>query len=188
MSSDWPQDATAHLKQYGNFRPTALEKSRRVKPLKWQQKRPGMSEAHLVLVRALPCIVCGTRKDIHAHHLKSGPARDERSLGAKATDQWTVPLCAIHHLADVELVGSKRELEWFESKSIMDPYSLAQGLWTATRRGLAAMKKVWDAHWDAAQLEAGRRLRAALAMRPAARIAQRRRFMKRWRRFRGVRY
>lgn len=80
--------------------------------------------AHLKHVASLPCLVCG-RTPSHAHHLRFV---QPRSLGSKPSDEWTVPLCPIHHRA-LHDVG--REDEWWQAKNI-DAKAEAERLWHAT--------------------------------------------------------
>jgi hypothetical protein len=40
-----------------------------------------------------PCLICG-RKPADSHHLRRA---QPRALGRKASDEFTVPLCHIHH-------------------------------------------------------------------------------------------
>jgi hypothetical protein len=49
---------------------------------------------HLGKVRQLPCLVCGARPPVHAHHIQFS---EHRGMGQKVGDQWTVPLCGICH-------------------------------------------------------------------------------------------
>lgn len=77
--------------------------------------------AHLKYVASLPCLVCG-RMPCHAHHLRF---IQPRSLGSKPSDEWTVPLCPIHHRA---LHDAGREAEWWLAKGI-DAKAEAERLW-----------------------------------------------------------
>jgi hypothetical protein len=59
--------------------------------------------SHLQFVTSLPCLVCeGTPSQ--AHHLKFAQLR---ALASKSRDEWTVPLCLLHHRA-LHDVGAKR--------------------------------------------------------------------------------
>lgn len=82
---------------------------------------------HLRYVASQPCIICG-RSPGHAHHLRFA---QPRALGRKVSDEWTVPLCLIHHRA-VHSVGS--EQQWWAENSI-DPIAHAIRLWWHTRHG-----------------------------------------------------
>jgi DNA recombination protein Rad52 len=67
--------------------------------------------AHLKYVASLPCLVCG-RSPAHAHHLRFV---QPRAMGSKVSDEWTVPLCPIHHRA---LHDTGAEEEWWRAKRI----------------------------------------------------------------------
>lgn len=110
----------------------------------WRFEREGMSDKHLALIRQLPCTCCPSTRQIEAHHLKSLAAGKERGTGLKATDRWAVPLCKWQHHADIERLGSRREVEWFAQFGI-DPHALATALWNATGN-LDKMRKVLAAH------------------------------------------
>lgn len=94
---------------------------------------------HLKRVAAQPCLVCG-RNPAHAHHLTFAQPR-ARSL--KVSDEWTVPLCALHHR---ELHDHGNELTWWQTKGI-EPIGIAQALWAARRDvgGLPSMEGPHDA-------------------------------------------
>jgi len=77
--------------------------------------------AHLQFVASLPCLVCG-RTPSQAHHLRFA---QPRSMGSKVSDEWTVPLCLLHHRA-LHDVGS--EEKWWAEQGI-DARSEAQRLW-----------------------------------------------------------
>jgi DNA recombination protein Rad52 len=76
---------------------------------------------HLRFIASLPCLVCG-RTPSHAHHLRFA---QPRSLGSKVSDEWSVPLCALHHRA-LHDVGSE-ERWWIEHG--IDAQVEAQRLW-----------------------------------------------------------
>jgi hypothetical protein len=49
-------------------------------------------EDHRRFVASLPCLICG-RSPTQAHHLRFA---QPRSMGTKVSDEFTVPLCALH--------------------------------------------------------------------------------------------
>jgi hypothetical protein len=51
------------------------------------------SKEHLRYVATQPCVICG-RTPSHPHHLRHA---QPRGLALKVSDEFTVPLCAIHH-------------------------------------------------------------------------------------------
>ena len=74
---------------------------------------------------AQPCLVCG-RQPADAHHLRFA---QPRALGRKVSDEFTVPLCRLHHRA---LHARGDEQAWWAALNI-DPAPLAQQLWEQTR-------------------------------------------------------
>jgi hypothetical protein len=80
---------------------------------------------HLRHVAQQPCLVCG-RKPSDPHHLRFA---QPRALGRKASDEFAVPLCRIHHRL-VHRVGN--EAAWWKEAGI-DPLKAASKLWKRTR-------------------------------------------------------
>ena len=78
-------------------------------------------EAHRKYVASLPCVICG-RAPCQAHHLRFA---QPRSMGSKVSDEFTVPLCAIHHRA---LHDDGPEEKWWQERGI-DPLKEAERLW-----------------------------------------------------------
>jgi ERF superfamily protein len=68
---------------------------------------------HLRYVAQQPCLVCG-RKPSDPHHLRHV---QPRALGRKASDEFAVPLCRVHHRA-VHRAGDERA--WWKQAGI-DP-------------------------------------------------------------------
>jgi hypothetical protein len=77
--------------------------------------------AHLVFIASLPCLICG-RAPTQAHHLRFAQSR---AMGSKVSDEWTVPLCLLHHRA-LHDVGSEKD--WWKDQRI-DARAEAQRLW-----------------------------------------------------------
>jgi len=82
------------------------------------------SREHLRYVRRQPCLICG-RAPAHAHHIRYA---QPRGLALKVSDEFTVPLCAIHHNEN-HATGDERK--WWERHGI-DPLPIAQRLWAKT--------------------------------------------------------
>src|SRR5882672_3380938 len=80
---------------------------------------------HLRFVTRQACLICG-RQPSDPHHVRYA---QPRALGRKASDEFTVPLCRVHH-REVHRVGN--EQAWWQSAGI-DPMSAAQQLWNLTR-------------------------------------------------------
>ncbi len=84
--------------------------------------------AHLKFVARQACLVCG-RTPSQAHHLRIA---QPRALGRKVSDEFTVPLCALHH-HDLHMKGN--EVEWWWGRTI-DPLPAAEALWQTSRGGV----------------------------------------------------
>lgn len=79
------------------------------------------NSGHLAFVASRPCLTCG-RHRAHAHHLKF--ARPT-ALGRKVSDEFTVPLCSVHH---EELHSPGNERVWWAQQGI-DALAVAAQLW-----------------------------------------------------------
>ena len=90
-----------------------------------QRTRRVRNKEHLDFVAALPCLVCG-RQPCDPHHLRFV---QPRALGRKVSDEFTVPLCRIHHR---ELHRQMNEEAWWSLINI-DPKTTALRLWQQTR-------------------------------------------------------
>jgi hypothetical protein len=80
---------------------------------------------HLRSVAKQPCLICG-RKPSDPHHLRY---LQPRALGRKASDEFTVPLCRVHHRA---VHRARDERAWWRAAGI-DPAGVARNLWQETR-------------------------------------------------------
>jgi hypothetical protein len=80
---------------------------------------------HLRSIVKMPCLVCG-RKPSDPHHLRYA---QPRALGRKASDEFTVPLCRMHH-REVHRDGDERA--WWKAANI-DPLKVAHKLWKEAR-------------------------------------------------------
>ena len=84
-------------------------------------------KAHLKFVASKSCLVCG-RLPSQAHHLRIA---QPRATGLKPSDEFTVPLCAIHHRA---LHDAGDEQRWWVQFPI-DPLEEARRLWDLHNNG-----------------------------------------------------
>lgn len=89
------------------------------------EPRRHRDKAHLRFVAAQPCLVC-ERSPSDAHHLRFA---QPRAMGRKTSDEFTVPLCRIHH-RDNHRHGD--ELAWW-GRTTIDPLEVSQKLWAKTR-------------------------------------------------------
>jgi hypothetical protein len=80
---------------------------------------------HLRSVTKQPCLICG-RKPSDPHHLRY---LQPRALGRKASDEFAVPLCRVHHRA---VHRARDERAWWQAAGI-DPIKVARKLWKETR-------------------------------------------------------
>jgi hypothetical protein len=87
----------------------------RTKPVRRRNK------AHLDFVAAEPCLIC-QRSPCDAHHLKFAQTR---ALGRKVSDEYTVPLCRLHH-DELHRYGDERA--WWRNQKI-EPLAVANSLW-----------------------------------------------------------
>jgi len=83
------------------------------------------SKEHLRFVASQPCLMCG-RSPSHAHHVRYA---QPKGLSLKVSDEFTVPLCAIHH-HQIHTTGKERE--WWEERKI-DPLVIASRRWQHSR-------------------------------------------------------
>jgi hypothetical protein len=79
---------------------------------------------HLRTVARQPCLVCG-RTPSDPHHIKFA---EQRAMGRKVSDRFTVPLCRLHHR---ELHRRGDEHAWWHVHAI-DPLPVAARLWAMT--------------------------------------------------------
>jgi hypothetical protein len=103
-------------------KPQRIDKS----ALTVSEPRRYRNKEHLRFVATKPCLICG-RRPSDAHHLRH---LQPRALGRKVSDEFTVPLCRIHHRL-VHRVGN--EAAWWQDAGI-DPGKVARKLWGQTRR------------------------------------------------------
>jgi hypothetical protein len=108
--------------QQGDATPGTIDNSK----LTFVEPRRLRDKAHLKYVASQPCLICG-RGPVDAHHLRF---TQPRAMGLKVSDEFTVPLCRIHH-RDVHSFGD--EVAWWERKAI-DPLAISRALWVSTRR------------------------------------------------------
>jgi ERF superfamily len=80
---------------------------------------------HLRFIAIQPCTVCG-RQPCEAHHLRF---MQPRALGRRVSDEFTVPLCRVHH-RELHRQGDER-LWW--NKANIDPMPVALRFWQQTR-------------------------------------------------------
>lgn len=80
--------------------------------------------SHLKWIRGHECAVCGPHGSnfkIEAAHVRNGT---DGSLAVKPSDNWAIPLCALHHRIQHDM-GEPR----FEAMYEIDMKAIAQALW-----------------------------------------------------------
>jgi hypothetical protein len=85
---------------------------------------------HCKFVASQPCIVCG-RTPSEAHHIRFA---QPRALGRKVSDEYTVPVCRLHHR---DLHGYGDETSWWAAVNV-DPLPIALELWKHSQLGATA--------------------------------------------------
>jgi hypothetical protein len=87
------------------------------------------NELHLRFIVTQPCLICG-RQPVHAHHLTF---TQPHALGRKVSDEFTVPLCNLHHR---ELHEHGNERSWWIEKKV-NPLPLAREFWNRSHGWVA---------------------------------------------------
>jgi hypothetical protein len=101
--------------------PNGIDKS----VLPFPEVRRYRDKAHIRFVASRPCLVCG-RKPCDPHHLRFAQVR---AFGRKVSDEFTVPLCRLHHR---ELHRARNEALWWKKMGI-DAVKIARMFWDRTR-------------------------------------------------------
>jgi hypothetical protein len=87
---------------------------------------------HLKFVTNRPCLQCG-RWPSDAHHITFA---QPRALGMKVSDEFTVPLCRLHHR---EVHRARDEKAWWDDLKI-DPIAVADRLWQESHERLSVQR------------------------------------------------
>jgi hypothetical protein len=145
MPSSWRMPLNADSRSFRHrrsLRMTALPRFKRLRlrsPLLSKAQNQGKRRAstrassplrrhgvkHLRSIAQQPCLICG-RKPSDPHHLRY---LQPRALGRKASDEFAVPLCRVHHRA---VHRARDERAWWQTAGI-DPIKIARKLWKDTR-------------------------------------------------------
>ena len=137
-------------------------------PLAISKPRRYRNKDHLRYVARQACLICG-RQPSDPHHLRYA---QPRALGRKASDEFTVPLCRVHHR---EVHRASKEQAWWQSVGI-DPMNVAQQLWQTTRVNegrLAASPEADQPNGTSSQTSAAQTEAKETARTPRARRARR---------------
>ena len=115
-----PSADTSIVPSSPNLVPVRIDKSL----LAIAEVRRLRDKAHLRLVAAQPCLICG-RNPSDPHHLRFA---QPRALGLKVSDEFTVPLCRGHHR---QLHQAGDEVAWWTNHRV-EPLTVASALWRQT--------------------------------------------------------
>jgi hypothetical protein len=102
------------------LRPTHLDKAVLAIP----EPRRLRDKEHVKFVSRQACLICG-RQPADPHHVRFA---QHPALGRKVSDEFTVPLCRVHHR---EVHRSRDEAQWWRSFRV-DPLTVASKLWAQT--------------------------------------------------------
>jgi hypothetical protein len=148
LAPDRPPDAVSDKNLVSLGRPAA-DASQKASMVARKRSRSGVIRAlgktvrlrdkdHRKFVQRQACRVCG-RAPSDPHHLTF---TQPRALGRRVSDEFTVPVCRIHHR---ELHRSGDEAAWWQERNI-DPLPVALRLWQHTHGKVALSEGVTDAH------------------------------------------
>ena len=112
--------STPNAEQAQTSRPVSVDKS----DLRYPEPRRVRDRDHVRIVTKQPCLICG-RWPADPHHLRF---TQQRALGRKVSDEFTVPLCRGHHR---EAHRSSDEAAWWKEAGV-DPTVTARALWLET--------------------------------------------------------
>ena len=115
-------------------RPASVDKS----DLRYPEPRRVRDRDHVRFVTKQPCLICG-RRPADPHHLRF---TQQRALGRKVSDEFTVPLCRGHHR---EAHRSGDEAAWWKEAGV-DPTVTARALWLEPRIRCQQTADEWAAN------------------------------------------
>ena len=101
-------------------KPTQIDKS----VLGFPEPRRIRDRDHIRYIMKQACLICG-RRPSDPHHLRFAQSQ---ALGRKVSDEFTVPLCRVHH-REIHRCGD--EAAWWNRAGI-DPTAVARALWLKT--------------------------------------------------------
>ena len=115
-----PSDKGSAIPAHSDSVPVNIDKSQ----LTIATEGRARNKAHLLLVAAKPCLICG-EMPCHAHHVTFAQTR---GLAVKVSDEFTVPLCAMHHNL-LHMYGGEAA---FWRQHGIEPLGCAKRLWEET--------------------------------------------------------
>jgi hypothetical protein len=129
VSEDVPasKDPKAVVQSLINQEPSPIHRRMPAKTIRLRDKD------HRKFVATQPCLVCG-RTPADPHHLRFA---QPRALSRKVSDEFTVPVCRLHHR---ELHNHGDEKKWWEGINI-NPLPIAMKLWKQRQPAPATEKR-----------------------------------------------
>jgi hypothetical protein len=97
-----------------------------------QRHPPQKDKAHLAYVRAQPCCVCGSMRNVEAAHLKMRLheiGKEMPGMQEKADDRFTTPLCHYHHQGSIQAQHKVGEKVFWQEIHGRNPFEIADRLW-----------------------------------------------------------
>ena len=87
------------------------------------------NKKHLTYVKSLGCCVCNPDcfGSVQVHHLLKPPNK-VRGMGLKASDKFTVPLCAFHH-DELHRMGSEYKFSFKYFGTVTQLQYIAECFW-----------------------------------------------------------
>ena len=128
LDADNPQKDSGEVDHPGRGIGGGIDKS----VLAIGEPRRVRDKEHRKFVSTQACLICG-RQPSDPHHLRFA---QPRALSRKVSDEFTVPLCRIHH-REVHRGGD--EAAWW-SRFGVDPYLVAATLWAQARPGRSSVE------------------------------------------------
>jgi hypothetical protein len=120
-----PDTVFAREQQRSDDPPAGLTSGKDATDIGLLKLRRSRDKEHLRFIATQSCTVCG-RQPCEAHHIRYAQLR---AVGRKVSDEFTVPLCRVHHR---ELHRQGDERKWW-GKFNIDPMPIALKLWQHTR-------------------------------------------------------
>jgi hypothetical protein len=125
---EFPTGKRKHSTRHRTNPPPNIDKN--VLPI--GEARRYRDKAHLEFIASQPCLVCG-RRPTDPHHLRFA---QNRALGRKVSDEFTVPLCRLHHR---QAHRSRNERLWWQRLGL-DSVKIAAMLWRKTRQPFSSTR------------------------------------------------
>ena len=114
VDAEAPAAVAPALGNHQGLRPDSRDESTRLVLVKARRSR---DKDHLRFIAIQPCTICG-RQPCEAHHIRYA---QPRALGRRVSDEFTVPLCRVHH-RELHARGDERAW-WSKAQDRSDAHS-----------------------------------------------------------------